>query len=411
MTDWALRAIPWLWAGALAFFAVAIGGLTYAVAIGALVMTAGSLVTLPATSGNRYSLTLAVVASFPLLYRTGPNFTGAVDLRIALAATAGGLVLIWALNLMRGQADLDFFALLVRQTVGMASFLIIDAYVVSAIDTMPIFTPDGFGAKLTALALAGVGWFLIETFFWAYVTFARSQLHRRYLWVLALQDWPVASGLLATGALFGVAFPAIGFGAVAIAAIPYGFVHIAFHRYHETRRTYGQTIRALARIPEVASLSPEGHSDRSADLAVAVAQELGSSPAEVTELSYAALMHDIGRVTLNEPNIIRMGFTDEDIARWGAEIISEAPYLTDVAELVRQQHNPYRRPGEQKDESLRDGSKIIKVASAYDHATADLGMSPLEALEILHRGAAYDFDPDVVEATRRVLIRRRVVVS
>jgi len=121
------------------------------------------------------------------------------------------------------------------------------------------------------------------------------------------------------------------------------------------------------------------------------------------------LMHDIGRITLNEPSILKMGFTDEDIARWGAEIVAEAPYLSHVATLVRQQHQPYRRPGEERDVDLPMSSKIIKATSAYDHATMELGFSPLEGLEVLHRGAAYDFDPDVVQAVRRVLERRGVV--
>ncbi len=54
-------------------------------------------------------------------------------------------------------------------------------------------------------------------------------------------------------------------------------------------------------------------------------------------------------------------------------------------------------------------SKIIRAASAYDHATEDLGFSPLEALEVLHRGAAYDFDPDVVQAVRSILQTRGTV--
>ena len=48
-------------------------------------------------------------------------------------------------------------------------------------------------------------------------------------------------------------------------------------------------------------------------------------------------------------------------------------------------------------------SKVIKAASAYDHATTELGFSQLEALEVLHRGAAYDYDPDVVEALREIV--------
>ena len=55
------------------------------------------------------------------------------------------------------------------------------------------------------------------------------------------------------------------------------------------------------------------------------------------------------------------------------------------------------------------GSKIIKAASAYDHATTELGFMPVEALEVLHRGAAYDYDPDLVGAIRAVLERDEVV--
>jgi hypothetical protein len=33
-------------------------------------------------------------------------------------------------------------------------------------------------------------------------------------------------------------------------------------------------------------------------------------------------------------------------------------------------------------------------------------MEPVDALEVLHRGAAYEYDPDVIGALRRVLQRR-----
>ena len=74
-------------------------------------------------------------------------------------------------------------------------------------------------------------------------------------------------------------------------------------------------------------------------------------------------------------------------------------------EEADQQHAPYRRPGEQIDEALPLPSKIIKVASAYDSAVTDTGLPPIEAIEVLHRGAAYDFDPRVVQSLRRVMQR------
>ncbi len=221
----------------------------------------------------------------------------------------------------------------------------------------------------------------------------------------------MAFSLFIAGALFGFSWIDLGLWTIFVVFVPFGFAYLAFQRASVARVTYAQTITALARIPEVAGLSPAGHSERTARVAVAVAQELGMTPDQVREVEYAARMHDIGRITLNEPNIIKMGFTEDDIARWGAEIIGEAPYLRPVAELVKQQHHPYRRPGELRDPDLPIASKIIKASSALDHATYELGFSQLEALEVLHRGAAYDFDPDVVEAVRTVLDTNKEIHS
>jgi response regulator RpfG family c-di-GMP phosphodiesterase len=160
------------------------------------------------------------------------------------------------------------------------------------------------------------------------------------------------------------------------------------------------------RIPEVAGLGVDGHADRTARLASEIGFDLGLSRKELEDLEYAALMHDIGRITLTEPAILRVGYTDDDIARWGAEIISEAPSLTRVAELVRKLHEPYRKPGEQSDPGISILSKVVRAASSYDHLIVERNLSPLQAVEVLHQGAAYDFDPAVIAALRRVLERR-----
>ena len=106
----------------------------------------------------------------------------------------------------------------------------------------------------------------------AFVGAERTELAGRYLWLLALEDWAVVVSLFAAGALFGLTWPVMGGWAFAVSVLPYTFGHLAFERYDSTRVTYGQTIRALAQIPEVAGLAPLGHSTRTADLSVAVAQ-------------------------------------------------------------------------------------------------------------------------------------------
>ena len=366
------------------------------VTVAGILIAAAALVTVPASSGNRFSLALAAATAVPLLI--GPIF----DFGGAVGAVAVGFLSGWIVLQLFGSAEhlitanSDFL----RQSFG--AFLFAAAYVVLAHAAGMVV--GSASANLMGAVGAALVWFAFETVAWALFTYDR--VSRRYLIKLAVEDWPVAFSLFAVGALFAYVLPELGWWAPVVALLPYSFAHLAFYRSHSARVTYSQTIRSLARIPEVAGLSPDGHSDRTAELAVAVATDLGLNPDEVRMVEYAARLHDIGRITLNELNIIKVGFTDDDIARWGAEIISEAPYLTEVAALVRQQHDPYRRPGERKDPDLPIPSKIIKAASAYDHATSELGFSALEALEVLHRGAAYDYDPDVVEGIRHIVMTR-----
>jgi HD-GYP domain-containing protein (c-di-GMP phosphodiesterase class II) len=76
-----------------------------------------------------------------------------------------------------------------------------------------------------------------------------------------------------------------------------------------------------------------------------------------------------------------------------------------VAAIVGQSPRPYRRPGEERDPGLPASAQVVKVAAAYDCALGR-GLAPVDALEELHRGTAYDYDPEVVAALRRVLVRR-----
>ena len=284
---------------------------------------------------------------------------------------------------------------------GMASYVILVAVV------LPLAVVQGIDEgwrKMVPLVAGAALWFLILR---VAARFERERyhdldvLHRDFV-----DDFNVFICLVGTGALLGLAFDRLGPWAFGVAGLPFLFAQSAFGRMLTIRRTYRQTIRALARIPEVAGLGTEGHADRTAELASEVGFDLAFSRKELEDLEYAALMHDIGRITLTEPAILRVGYTDDDIARWGAEIIGEAPYLHEVAELVRKLHEPYRKPGEQSDPAVPLISKVVRAASSYDHLISERQLSPLQAIEVLHQGAAYDFDPAVIAALRRVLERR-----
>lgn len=369
-----------------------------ALAWGAVIAAVHAL-SVPTPSGKRINLAIGpAVAAVVLL----------PDALSVIAAYSVGLAGGWVVLRRRPNLDRDTDSDYVAEAISMLAFGIVASASLSSLEgeSLPLAW-----TQLIAIASGGVVWFIVRAFVSAWVGTEREDLASRYLWLLALEDWPVALSIFTGGALFGLTWPEMGLWSFPLAILPYAFSHSAFVRYHSTRITYGQMISALAQIPEVADLAARGHSARTADLAVSMAREIGLHPNEVTELEYSALMHDVGRITLTEPAILKAGYTDEDIARWGAQIIAEAPYLQEVSEYVRVQHSPYRRPGEAKDPDIPMISKIIKVASAYDQAVHEMQLSPLEGLERIHRGSAYDFDPDVSGSLRRVLVQRGVIAA
>jgi len=359
-----------------------------------LLIAVGNLVSVRTPSGERIRLGIGVAVGASILLDEG----------IALAAAyALGMALAWLIDGLRHRSaayeDGDY----------VAEALAIGVYGLMYSATMEALSHTVLTwswSVLVAVTAGGLAWFLTRAVVRALVGLERPDLSPRYLWLLALEDWAAVLSVLAAGTLFGLAWDVMGLWSVLVAILPYAFTARAFEHYNTTRVTYGQTIRALAQIPEVAGLASRGHSTRTADLAVAVGQEIGLHPHDVDDLEFAALMHDVGRITLSEPAILKAGFTDEDIARWGAQIIAEAPYLQRVAEIVEEQHRPFRTPGVERDPDVPVPSKVIKVSSAYDQAVNELGLRPVEALERIHQGSAYEFDPLVAASLRRVLVHR-----
>lgn len=370
--------------------------------VAAAALVIGSLVGVATSnSGNRFTTGLAVAAAIPFVFS---GDTG-VDLHGTLAAYGMGLAAVWALRLSRGETHRELLPTMVRRLAG----YVVYAVVYAAMRVGDFAGLDGGWGDLVPFVVALGAWLVAEILIRAMLVLGPRELSRTYLARALIHDLNAFVGLVLTGALFGELYPAVGWWSLPIALLPYSFAHSAFKRFQETKVTYKQTIRALARIPEVSGLGVDGHADRTTGLATSMAKEMGLGPSQVENIEYAGLMHDIGRVSLNEPQILKRGYTPDDIASWSAEIIAESPYLDSVADDVRHQYEPYRKPGEQEDPDISTVSRIIKVAAAYDWKVYLDRLSPLEALEALHAGAAYEYDPEVVASLRRLLEARGVL--
>ncbi|MDX6254869.1 MAG: hypothetical protein QOJ11_1203 [Frankiales bacterium] len=223
----------------------------------------------------------------------------------------------------------------------------------------------------------------------------------------------LAAAVAATGILIALASNLMGWGGLPVLILPLLTTQFSFRRYAQIRSTYRQTIRALSKITEVGGYVQDGHSIRVSALAIATGREVGLTEGDLLDLEYAALMHDIGQLSLAEP--IPRGSTltvppaeRKRIAAMGAEIIRSSGTLDRVAIIVERQSDPYRRNRRPADDTLPIASRIIKAASAYDDlvsvAPEDAGCRA-DALERLRLGMAYEYDPWVVEALARVVSR------
>ncbi len=368
------------------------------VVLGAAAVLILEAVRVPAPSGDNHRLGIAAIVAMPLVRH---------DWWAIIGSAAIGMFVWLLLDLVRRRGGTAPDAYVPAQSLGIAAFI----GITWSLDVVAGSFDAGDLEAMAALLAGAFAWFVLRALVRGVLDGVGRDNSLRYEWLLALEDWPVALSMFTAGALFGFGWAAMRWWAFPVALLPYAFGHLAFVRYHGTRVTYGQTIRALAQIPEVAGLAPAGHATRTAELAVAIGRDIGMHPDEVFDLEYGALMHDIGRITLNEPAILKAGYTDDDVARWGAQIIAESPYLTGVAELVRRQHRNYRSPGVVRDDDVPLISRIIKVASAYDEARNEMHLDAVDAMERLHRGSAYDFDPDIVAALRRVLNRTGELIA
>ncbi|MEU4276206.1 HD domain-containing protein [Streptomyces tanashiensis] len=212
----------------------------------------------------------------------------------------------------------------------------------------------------------------------------------------------IGSAVCATGTVMALGVAAAGLWALPVLAVPLLLTQVSFRRYAAVRTVNRQTIASLARATEIAGCTPPGHAHRVAALSAAVGRELGLSGTELTVLEHAALMHDIGQLSLVDP--VEGGATallpaeeQRRIALLGGEVVRRTGVPEAVAVVVERQADPYR-------EQPR-AARIVRAVNAYDDLAGDGAGAALGALERLRLGTARDYHPDVVECLARVLAR------
>nr|WP_202472001.1 metal-dependent phosphohydrolase [Streptomyces sp. SID4921] len=212
----------------------------------------------------------------------------------------------------------------------------------------------------------------------------------------------IGSAVCATGAVMALGVAVAGLWALPVLCVPLLLTQVSFRRYAAVRTTYRQTIASLARSTEIAGYTPHGHARRVAGLSTAVGRELGLTGPELTVLEYAALMHDIGQLSLVDPvadgaTAVLPAAEQRRIALLGGAVVRQTGVDPAVAVVVEQQADPYREQ--------QTAARIVRTVNAYDDLCGEGVKGSLGALEQLRLGTGRDYQPQVVEALARVLAR------
>ena len=190
-------------------------------------------------------------------------------------------------------------------------------------------------------------------------------------------------------------------------------------RLHDLKNAYIGVLEVLSKYLESTDRYTKGHSVRVSELAMEIAIAMGLSRDEVENIRVAGLLHDIGKIEISG-EILRKAaqlsseekdLLDEHAVKGAYLLSSVGSVLKEVVPIVVSHHNYFMTGTEESDKKdlvkVPLGARIVAVADAFDAMTTDRpyrkGMPPWEALEEILKNAGKQFDPEVVEAFKRVM--------
>jgi putative two-component system response regulator len=176
----------------------------------------------------------------------------------------------------------------------------------------------------------------------------------------------------------------------------------------------------LINAMEAKDLYLRGHSQRVAELAGQLAEELGLDEITCEDLRVAGRLHDVGKIgireaILNKPDRLTLE-EFEHVKRHvqiGLDILAPLFHIKNPLNYVKHHHERWDGGGYPQGltgDEIPMGARILCAADTFDALTSKRAyrdpLTPLAALEHLRVDSGKQFDPSVYEALVRVIVKR-----
>ncbi len=154
------------------------------------------------------------------------------------------------------------------------------------------------------------------------------------------------------------------------------------------------------------------HSQQVANYAASTAAKIGLPASEVATIKTAALLHDIGHLSV--PNLILykvpfLNAREQTLYKRhciaGASMLENLPEFGEISEIIRAHHEQWDGKGypkRLKGQNIPLGARIIAVANYYDRflnpCTQHWQKTHADAIVELKNKAGIEFDPTIVKA-------------
>jgi diguanylate cyclase (GGDEF)-like protein len=177
------------------------------------------------------------------------------------------------------------------------------------------------------------------------------------------------------------------------------------------------TLATLAVAVDAKDPYTQGHSQRVASYAAALAKELQLAGPEIARIQLAGQLHDVGKIGVSDVILKKPGaLTAEEYEAIkehpviGERMLSAVPFLKDILPAVRHHHE--RWDGRGYPDGLRAHqipieAAILAVADAFDSMTTDRpyrsSLPIAEAMRRIHEGSVTQFCPMVVVALEQAV--------